>query len=260
MAIGYAIAPMRVDRYPDLKILGIIGARSGSKGVPHKNIRLLMEKPLIAWIIETAKASRYVNRVIVSTDSEEYAAIARRYGADVPYLRPKELAADHSPEWEYVKHMVEWLMEYEQYKPDIVVRMMTTVPLQMPEDIDSCIEELLKDPLAQSAVVIAEARQHPLKALKLINDGKGGQHLVTYFTESGREVTPIARQHYEKAYFRSNVIACRTNVIYETASLTGDFVRYHIIPQERAIDIDSPIDFFIVEKLMEKFRNDGIFA
>lgn len=255
----YTNTPMRVDT-SDLKILGIIGARSGSKGVSHKNIRLLMRKPLMAWIIETARASRYINRVVVSTDSEEYAAIARQYGADVPYLRPKELAADHSPECEYVKNMVEWLEKYEGYKPDIVVRMMATVPLQIPEDIDSCIGELLKDPEAQSAVVIAEARQHPQKALKLVDDGRGGKRLVTYFTESGREVTPIARQHYEKAYFRSNVIACRTNVIYETASLTGDLVRYHIIPQERAIDIDSPIDFFIIEKLIEKFKNDGTLA
>lgn len=251
---------MHIDRYPHLKIMGIIGVRSGSKGVPHKNIRLLMRKPLMAWIIETARASRYINRIVVSTDSDEYAVIARHYGAEVPCLRQKELAADHSPECEYVRDMLEWLEEHEQYKPDIVVRMMATVPLQLPEDIDRCIEELLKDPLAQSAVVIAEARQHPHKALKLVDDGMSGKRLVTYFTESGREVTPIARQHYEKAYFRANVIACRTQVIYETGSLTGDLVRYHIIPQERAIDIDSPIDFFIIEKLMEKFRNDETLA
>lgn len=255
--MGQAITAMRIGRYPDLKIMGIIGARSGSKGIPNKNIRLLLQKPLIAWIIETARASRYINRLVVSTDSDEYAEIARRYGAEVPYLRPKALAADHSPEWEYVRDMVEWLEAHEQYRPDIVVRMMATVPLQMRTDIDACIEELLKDPTAHSAVVIAEARQHPQKALKLVDDGMGGKRLVTYFTESGREVTPIARQYYEKAYFRANVIACRTRVIYETGSLTGDRVRYHIIPQERAIDIDCPIDFFIVEKLMEKFRSDG---
>ena len=239
----------------DLKIMGIIGARSGSRGVPHKNIRSLAGKPLIGWIIETAKKSKYINRVVVSTDLEEYAAIARAHGADVPYLRPKELAEDKSPEYDYVRHMVEWLEKNEGYRPDIVVRMMATVPLQATGDIDAAIEELLKDPKTHSAVVIAEARQHPLKALKLVDDGKGGKKLVTYFTESGREVTPIARQNYEKAYFRANVIACRTAVIFGTNSLTGDQVRYHIIPQERAIDIDNPVDFFIVEKLMETFDN-----
>lgn len=246
---------MKVDA--GLKIMGIIGARSGSKSVPHKNIRPLAGKPLLAWIIETAKKSRFINRVVVSTDSEEYAAVARKYGADIPCLRPAELAQDKSPEYDYVRYMVEWLEKNEEYKPDIVVRMMATVPMQRTEDIDGCIEELLKDPKAHSAVVIAEARQHPLKALKLVDDGKGGKKLVTYFTESGREVTPIARQNYEKAYFRANVIACRTPVIFETNSLTGDRVRYHIIPQERATDIDNPIDFYIVEQLIKKFSEEN---
>lgn len=234
-----------------LNILGVIGLRSGSKGVPNKNIRPLAGKPLAGWIIEKARNSRYINRVVVSTDSEEYANVAREYGADVPYLRPKELAADNSPEYEYVRHLIEWLEAKQGYRPDIVVRLMATVPLQTTEDIDAAIDELLKDPEAHSAVVIAEARQHPHKALKLMDDGKGGQRLVTYFTESGREVTPIARQNYEKAYFRANIIASRRDTIFATDSLTGDRVRYHIIPQERAIDIDSPVDFLLTEYLME---------
>ena len=234
------------------KILGIVGIRSGSKGVPHKNIRPLLGKPLVAWISEAAKKSKYINRFLISTDSEEYAEVARRYGAETPFLRPKELAADKSPEFEYVKHALEWLKKNEDYEPDIVVRMMATVPLQTTEDIDGVVEELLKDPEAHSAVVIAEARQHPLKALKLVDDDNGGKRLVTYFSESGREVTPIARQNYEKAYFRANIIACRTPVIYQTNSLTGDRVRYYIIPQERALDIDNHVDFMIAEELLKK--------
>lgn len=238
----------------NLKIMGIVGIRSGSKGVPHKNIKPLLGKPLVGWVIEAAKRSRYINRVVVSTDSEDYAKIARSFGADVPYLRPPELAADKSPEYDYVKHMVEWLEKNEGYKPDVVVRMMATVPMQSTEDLDGCIEELLKEPKADSAVVITEARQHPLKALKLVDDGKGGKKLVTYFTDSGREVTPIARQNYEKAYFRANVIVCRTPVIFRTNSLTGDHVKYHIIPQERAVDIDNHVDFYVIEQLMKKFN------
>ena len=128
---------------------------------------------------------------------------------------------------------------------------MATVPLQTTVDIDLCIEELMKDNTAHSAVVISEARQHPLKALKLMDDKKGGHYLVSYFSESGREVTPVARQNYEKAYFRSNIVACRLNTIYNSGSLTGDKVRYHIIPQERAIDIDSELDFLITEELIK---------
>ncbi len=236
----------------DLKVMGIIGIRSGSKGVPHKNIRPLAGKPLVGWILDAARQSKYMNRVVVSTDSPDYAAVAASFGADVPYLRPAELADDESPEFEYVKHMVEWLDKNEGYRPDIVVRMMATVPLQSTEDIDAVIGKLVEDPKADSAVVIAEARQHPIKALRVVDDGEGGQKLVTYFTGSGREVTPLARQNYEKAYFRANIIACRRRVIFDTNSLTGDLVRFHIIPQERAVDIDGPIDFYVTEQLMKK--------
>lgn len=233
------------------KVLGIIGIRSGSKGVPDKNIRDLSGKPLVGWIIDAAKRTRNINRLVISTDSEHYANIVRSLGAEVPYIRPSELAQDGSPEVEYVTHMLEWLKENEGYHPDIVVRMMATVPLQSPEDIDAVVDILLTDETADSAVVVAEARQHPLKALKIIEDGQGGKKLVTYFSQSGREVTPIARQSYEKAYFRANVIACRRRVVYETGSLTGDMVRFHIIPQERAVDIDNLVDFYVAEHLQK---------
>ncbi len=237
-----------------IKVLGIVGIRSGSKGVPNKNIRELSGKPLVGWVLDTAKRSESINRLVVSTDSAQYAEIATACGAEVPYLRPAELACDQSSEIDYVRHMLDWLEKNESYCPDIVVRMMATVPLQRPEDIDAVVQLLKTDPSADSAVVIAEARQHPLKALKIVNDGAGGTKLVTYFSDSGREVTPIARQNYQPAYFRANVIACRTNIIYETHSLTGDTVRHHIIPQERAVDIDNHIDFFIVEHLMSRGR------
>jgi len=234
-----------------LKILGIIGIRSGSKGVIDKNIRNLAGRPLVGWVISAALNSRNINRLVVSTDSEKYANAARSLGAEVPYLRPPELAQDDSPEIEYVTHMLHWLDENEKYQPDIVVRMMATVPFQTSEDIDGVIDILKTDKHADSAVVIAEARQHPLKALKLMDDGHGEKKLVSYFNESGREVTPIARQSYDKAYFRGNVIACRSAVIFNTQSLTGDLVRFYIIPQERAIDIDNLIDFYIAEQLMK---------
>jgi CMP-N,N'-diacetyllegionaminic acid synthase len=239
--------------HSELKIMGIIGIRSGSKGVPDKNISALAGKPLVGWILDAANQSKYINRVVVSTDSSDYAEIAASYGADIPYLRPAELATDGAPEFEYVKHMIEWLDKNEGYQPDVVVRMMATVPLQSSEDIDAVIQKLIDDPKADSAVVISEARQHPVKALKIVDDGEGGEKLVTYFTNSGREVTPIARQNYQKAYFRANIIACRRQVIFDTDSLTGDLVRFHIIPQERAVDIDNHIDFYMTEHLIKKF-------
>ena len=240
-----------------LKILATIGIRSGSKGVPDKNIRPLGGKPLVGWAIDAAKQSKYVNRIVVSTDSVSYQKIANTCGAETPFLRPAELATDKSPEVLHVKYTLDWLKEHEGYEPDIVVRLMATVPLQQGVDIDSCIDELLRDPQADSAVVIAEARQHPAKALKLIPDGANGNLLVTYLTESGREVTPIARQNYAKAYFRANIIAFRLPTLERTDSLTGDRVRYHIIPQERAVDIDSLTDFYVVEALLKRSQEHG---
>lgn len=235
-----------------LEVLGIVGIRSGSKGVPKKNIRNLLGKPLVGWVLYAAQCSGSITRLVVSTDSREYADIAKSLGAEVPYLRPVELASDSSSEIDYVRHMLEWLKNNEGYEPDVVVRMMATVPLQASQDIDAVVQILKTDSSADSAVVIAEARQHPLKALKIVDDENGGKKLVTYFTDSGREVTPIARQCYEPAYFRANVIACRTAVVYDTHSLTGDTVRFHVIPQERAVDIDSLVDFYIVEHLLSR--------
>ena len=151
-------------------------------------------------------------------------------------------------------HAVKWFEEEENYQPDIIVRLLPTIPLQQSEDIDYCIEKLLSDSKADSAVVIAEARQHPMKSLKIVKDSEGKEKLITYFSNSGREVTPIARQNYEKAYFRSNVIAFKRNTLFNTDSLTGDIVRFHKIQQEQAIDIDSDIDFVIAELLFNHYR------
>ena len=104
--------------------------------------------------------------MVVSTDSEKYAKISQKYGAEVPCLRPKELSKNNSPEIDYVKHMLSFLKENQQYTPDIVVRMMATIPMQRTEDIDAVIEILFNDDDADSAVVIAEARQHPKKLLR----------------------------------------------------------------------------------------------
>lgn len=234
-----------------MEVLAIIGIRSGSKGVINKNIKTLYGKPLVGWIIDAAQRSKSITRLIVSTDSLEYANIVKELGVEVPCLRPKELASDSSTDLEYINHMLEWLRENEGYVPDIVVRLMATVPMQEPEDIDELVNILKSDLNATSAVVISESRQHPMKALKILNDKSGQGQLVHYFTETGKDVTPVARQSYPKAYFRSNIVATRPETIYKTNSLTGDLVRYHIIPQERAIDIDNDIDFLILETLLK---------
>lgn len=237
------------------KIVAIIGARSGSKGVKDKNIREILGKPLISLIIKTALASKKINRVIVSTDSELYAETAKKYGAEVPFIRPHSISKDFSPEIEYINHALDWLKLNENYIPDIVVRLFPTVPFQKSDDIDSCIDKLLKNPNAESSVVISKARQHPLKALKIIDDNNG-KRLVSYLSESGRDVTPIARQNYETAYFRSNIIASKINTIIDKNSLTGDFVEFFEIPEERSLDIDCEFDFLIAEKIYKHIKEN----
>jgi N-acylneuraminate cytidylyltransferase/CMP-N,N'-diacetyllegionaminic acid synthase len=236
------------------KILAIIGARSGSKGVPDKNVRMLAGKPLMAWIINVAKSSKYINRVIVSTDSEKYREIAISCGAEVPFLRPEFISDDHSPEFDYIKHAIDWLAVNENYVPDIVLRLFPTVPFQTADDIDACLEQLFAYPQSDSSVVVAEARQHPEKALKIIEDKVVGQKLVTYLSEEGRYITPVSRQDYPKAYFRANVIASKIDTIKLKNSLTGDFVRFHIIPEERSLDIDSLFDFYLAEKIFSDIK------
>lgn len=238
------------------EVLGIIGARSGSQGVPHKNIRLLAGVPLLGRIIDTAKRSKYITRLIVSTDSEEYAAVARAHGAETPFLRPAEFATASSPDFEFIEHALKWLEKYENYKPDVVVRCVATVPLQMTEDIDACIEEVLNDPTADGAVVIAPASQHPAKAMKIVMGEDGRERLVGYLSGEGKDTSPSNRQGYEKAYVRSNVTVARRDTILKKRSLTGDIVRFHIIPQDRSFDIDSEVDFLILEYLIETF-GDG---
>ena len=228
----------------DLNILGIIGARSGSKGVRGKNIKFLAGKPLMGWIINTARRSKYIDRLIVSTNSTRYARIARQFGAETPFLRPNELATNLTPELEYIRHALKWLDENENYKPDLIVRLLATVPLQARKDIDSCIEKLLINPEVDTAVVVAEARQHPQKAFKI-----AGDRLIPYIGERIESIHSN-RQSCEKAYFRANIVACRSSTLKKRGSMYGNNVAYHIIPQERAIDIDTPTDFLLAEQLV----------
>lgn len=158
-----------------MKILGIIGIRSKSQGIKNKNIKLLLGKPLVSWIISEAKKSKYINRLLVSTDSKEYASIVNSYGAETPFLRPHQLSTNYSPEFDYIKHALDFLKKNENYEPDIIVRLMATIPMQTVEDIDNAIDIIVNDEEATSAVVIAEARQHPLKALKLVDDERGSK-------------------------------------------------------------------------------------
>ena len=153
-----------------MKILGLILARGGSVRVPRKNIRELAGRPLIYYIIRTAKKSRYINRVIVSTDDEEIAEVARRCGAEVPFYRPKELAREDSPEFEAIEHALNWLKKNEGYVPDLVVKLFPTSPFLRPETVDRAIELMLANPDADSLRSVRLCKEHPFKMWVIEDD------------------------------------------------------------------------------------------
>lgn len=233
-----------------LKILGVVGARSGSKGLQHKNIKLLLGKPLMAWIIEAAKASKYVSRVVLSTDSTEYAEIGRKYGAETPFLRPKELAEDSVPDFPWIHHAAVWLAENEGWKADIIVRLPPTSPICKTEDIDACIELLLKDPSADSAYTIIEPTKHPYKMWRVQDNG---EYIEPFLPESFTGISEAynkPRQSYPKAYLYIDSSAIRWRTLVENQSMAGKKVRYRIINE--AVDIDTKKDFAVVEEILKK--------
>ncbi|QQG45459.1 MAG: SDR family oxidoreductase [Candidatus Sungiibacteriota bacterium] len=237
-----------MTEFQNLKILGVVGARSGSKTIPHKNIKPLLGKPLLSWIIEAAKRSQYLTRVVLSTDSPEYAEIGRRYGAETPFLRPKELAEDHVPDFDWLHHAAVWLAENEGWKADVIVRLPPTSPICRTEDVDATIKLLLDDPTADSAYTIMEPAKHPYKMWRIKGDA-----IEPFLTESFtgiRDAYNKPRQSYPRAYFYIDSSAIRWKTLVENKSMAGDRVRYHVI--DEAVDIDTEKDFERAEAILQE--------
>jgi CMP-N,N'-diacetyllegionaminic acid synthase len=221
------------------KILGIIGLRSGSKGLKNKNIKLLGGIPLFAHIVKSAKKSNFINRLIVSTDSKYYQKLAKRWGAESPFLRPAKLSKDSSQELDFIKDLLEKLKREENYNPDIVVRLLATCPFQKTRDIDNVIKKVLSNTY-ESAVIISKCKQHPQKALKIVGNKK--KYLTSYISEDPILVgSYLNRQRFNQAYVRSNVIACKKGTIKKYNSLTSKKTGFIITSP--TIDIDDKIDF-----------------
>lgn len=233
-----------------LNILGVVGARSGSKNIPDKNIKQLLGKPLMAWTIEAAKKSKFITRLIVSTDSEKYAKIARKYGAEVPFIRPKKYAIDKADDISYLTHAVSWLEKNEGWRPDIVLRLPPTSPLCRTESIDECIKLLLDDPRATSARTITAAPKHPYKLWKI--DGDELKPFIDKKLTGFSEPSNAARQLLPDAYAHMDVIAVRYNTLMKDQLLTGKRIRYVMLEKNEAIDIDTEIDFLLAELLLKR--------
>ncbi len=235
----------------ELLILGIIPARGGSKKIPKKNIKLLAGKPLITYTIEESKKSKYINRVILSTDDEEIARIGKKLGAEVPFLRPSELAEDNVTDLPVFQHCLNWLRENENYVPDIIVHLRPTAPLRKNYHIDTGIELLLKSPRADSVRSVTAVGQHPLKMWKIENN-----RLVPFVSEeiSGiKESYNMPRQKLPLTYIQNgSVDVIWTKTILEKNSMSGDIITPFVMEEWESINIDTEIDFSLAELIMKR--------
>jgi CMP-N-acetylneuraminic acid synthetase len=228
-----------------MKAVAFIFARGGSKGLPGKNVRPLCGKPMIAWSIEHAKSVSRISRVIVSTDSEEIATVARQYGAETPFMRPAELARDDSPEWLAWRHALNYLLQTDGSLPDAMVSVPVTAPLRAPDDIERCLDDFAKGG-ADAIVTVSEPYRSPYFNMVKRNEN-GTVGLVVPLAEkvSRRQDSPAVFDMATVAYVASPQFVLTKNALFEGR------VRAVTVPVERAIDIDTLLDFQIAECLMK---------
>ena len=218
-------------------VLAIIPARGGSKGVPRKNIRDVAGKPLIAWTIEEAKKSEYIDRLVVSTDNQEIADIAVQWGGDVPFMRPAELALDDTPGISPVIHMLTTV----QPEYDLVVLLQPTSPLRTVEDIDGAIT-LMVDRNAKACVSVVEPDKSPYWMYSLNNSGK----LIPLLSGDY-----ACRQDIPVAYaLNGAVYVAESNWLVRMQTFVTDETVAFIMPKERSIDIDTNIDLILANELL----------
>jgi CMP-N-acetylneuraminic acid synthetase len=227
-----------------MKAIACIFARGGSKGLPGKNIRPLGGKPLIAWSIEHALAVKRIKRVIVSTDSEEIAAVAREYDAEVPFIRPAELAEDDSPEWLAWRHTLNYLLETTGAYPEVMVSVPTTAPLRLALDIENCLDEYEKGN-ADMVITVTEAHRSPyFNMVKTNKDGTVGLVDTLQSAIARRQDAPVVYDMATVCYVANPEFIMTHNAMFEGR------VKAVNVPVERAIDIDTLLDFQIAECLL----------
>lgn len=236
------------------KVLAIIPARSGSKSVKDKNIREMNKKPMLAYSIEHAKASKYIDRVIVSTDSEKYAKIARNYGAETPFLRPSEISMDDSLDLEVFQHALSYLEREEGYIPDLVVQLRPTYPIRNVEDIDNIIEQMLADETIDSIRCIARAKEIAYKMWHKDSNGR-----LTPIMKEIKECYNMPRQELPVVYYQNACIdVIRTPVITKKNSMSGDcIVGYEM---EHNFDIDTEEEFQKAEEYLKMIEGNKTFV
>jgi N-acylneuraminate cytidylyltransferase len=231
------------------EVLGIILARGGSKRLPRKNVKPLAGKPLIAYTIEAARASKYIDRLILSTDDPEATEIAKGLGVEVPFVRPAELAADAITDFPVFEHALTWLKEQEGYIPSLVVQLRPTSPLRTAEHIDRAVALLAAHPAADSVRTVTEPEQSPYKMYKIAETG----FLEPLLCLPGvPESFNLPQQKLPKAYKHVGYVdAMWYRTIMEKKQMTGEFVLPCIL-EDAESGINNQADWDYYEFLMRK--------
>lgn len=228
-----------------MKILAVIPARGGSKGVPRKNVRLLAGKPLIAYTIEAALAARSLfHRVIASTDDQEIADVCLSFGAEVPFLRPESLAGDRVPMVPVLEHAIRFVEQQDQVELDWVCLLQPTDPFRTVHDLQEAIA-LAGDCECDSVISVTQVfAVHPIRMKRIEND-----RLLPYCLP---EIEGTARQDLSPpAYLRNGAIyLTRRNVVIEKRSIWGESIQPYVMPEDRSVSIDSELDLAVAEVLM----------
>ncbi len=233
----------------NLKILVLIPARCGSKGLPNKNIKDFCGKPLLAWSIEQAKSSKYVDnmRIVLSTDSIEYANIGNEYGAEVPFIRPKKIAQDNSTDIEFIQHAVSYLEEWEQYKSDIILQLRPTQPCRKVEEIDKCLDLFIENRDEYDSLrTLVESPKSPYKIYQ-INEENVLEPIIKL---EGLESINMCRQDLPKSYLHNGYIDILNTDILKKNTISGSKIYPYIMNDEDHIDIDTLKDWNEAELFM----------
>ena len=227
------------------KVIGVIPARSGSKGLPNKNVLEIGGKPLIAWTIQAAKESKYIDELVVSTDSDQIAKIAIEFGANVPFIRPSELALDITPSIEVIKHALDFYREVFKLNFDYTMLLEPTSPLRDVRDIDGALEDLEKNIDATSLVGVALTEvQNPAFQVKIDKSG----YLRNLNDET---IQPVRRQDINPVYFlEGSVYVSKTKDLEKLNSFYQKKTIGMVLPKWKSLEIDDLEDFVMVEALM----------
>lgn len=231
-----------------MEVIAIIPARGGSKGIKRKNLVDFQGKPLVAHSIIHALDAKSVDRVLVSTDNEEIAEVSRRFGAEVPFMRPDELAEDHVLDWPVYKHALDWLKENENYSCDYVVHLRPTAPYRKANWIDEAVNLLHENPEAHSVRSVSEPNMHPYRTFEIDEHG----YLDPIMKHKHPEPFLLRRQDLPPMYFYNCVIdVTKPSTIYGLESMTGSKLLPYIMDPDDVIDIDSARDLEIARSLFK---------